>query len=193
MSDYSKITNFTAKDALATGDSEKIALGADVDAEFDAIVTMSATKEDEANKGANSGYCGLDNGGLVARSDLPAAVSYTDVSELYTKGKGSTIVTLTDGASIAVIATAGNVMTVTLGGNRTLEAPSAAIDGQVITLFVVQDGSGNHTLAWHADYQFAGGVAPTLSTGINDVDVFTMVYKSASTKWYVTTSGLDFS
>lgn len=192
MSDYAQTTNFTVKDSLPTGDSEKIALGADIDVELAALATMSATKEDEANKGALSGYCGLDGGGLVARSDLPAATSYTDTAEEYSAGKGTTIVTLTDAATVAVNAALGNVFTVTLGDNRTLGAPTNAIDGQVITLFVVQDGSGNRTLAWNAIYLFASAVAPTLSTGINDVDVFTMIYKDATTKWYVTTSGLDF-
>jgi hypothetical protein len=49
MSDYSKTTNFTAKDSLATGDPEKIILGADMDTEFDAIASASATKYDSDN------------------------------------------------------------------------------------------------------------------------------------------------
>jgi hypothetical protein len=44
MSDYTQITNFTAKDGLATGDPEKIILGSDVDAELAAIAIAIATK-----------------------------------------------------------------------------------------------------------------------------------------------------
>lgn len=47
MSNYSKTTNFTAKDALSSGDPNKIIYGADLDTEFDNIVSASATK---ANK-----------------------------------------------------------------------------------------------------------------------------------------------
>lgn len=46
MSDYTQITDFSAKDALPTGNSEKIILGADVDAEFAAIATAISSKYD---------------------------------------------------------------------------------------------------------------------------------------------------
>ena len=49
MSDYSQITNFTAKDALSSGDAEKIILGSDVDAELSAISTAIATKYDSTD------------------------------------------------------------------------------------------------------------------------------------------------
>ena len=55
MSDYSQVTDFSAKDALTTGDPEKIILGADVDAELAAIATAIATKFDTSNDGAGSG------------------------------------------------------------------------------------------------------------------------------------------
>lgn len=44
MSDYSKTTNFTAKDALSSGNSSKIIRGSEFDTEFDAIATAIATK-----------------------------------------------------------------------------------------------------------------------------------------------------
>ncbi len=46
MSDYTQITDFSAKDALTTGDPEKIILGADFDGEFSAIATAIGTKYD---------------------------------------------------------------------------------------------------------------------------------------------------
>ena len=46
MSDYSKIVNFTAKDALTTGDPAKLAKGTELDAELDAISVAIATKYD---------------------------------------------------------------------------------------------------------------------------------------------------
>jgi hypothetical protein len=193
MSDYAKLTDFTAKDSLVTGDPEKIALGADIDADLSAIVTMSATKEDSANKNAANGYCGLDSGGLVLRSDLPAATSYTDTSEVYTAGKGTTVVVLTDGANIAMDCEDGNVFTVTLAGNRTLDAPSNPIDGQTISLYVTQDAEGSRTLTWANTFDFPGGTPPTLTTGAAAVDMFTMQYRATPDKWYVVTSGLNFS
>ena len=46
MSDYTKTTNFTAKDSLPSGDSNKLIVGADFDTEFAAIATAIATKYD---------------------------------------------------------------------------------------------------------------------------------------------------
>jgi|TARA_R100000900_G_scaffold139557_2_gene119255 hypothetical protein len=49
MSNYTKTTNFTAKDTLPTGNPAKIIKGADFDTEFDALVTAVASKADTAN------------------------------------------------------------------------------------------------------------------------------------------------
>ena len=49
MSNYTKTTNFTAKDSLPSGDSGKIIRGSEIDTEFDAIATASATKADLAS------------------------------------------------------------------------------------------------------------------------------------------------
>ena len=46
MSNYTQTTDFSAKDNLASGDSEKKILGADVDAEFTAISTAITSKGD---------------------------------------------------------------------------------------------------------------------------------------------------
>jgi hypothetical protein len=44
MSDYIKATNFYAKDALLTGNPDKLIKGAEIDAEYNAISTAVATK-----------------------------------------------------------------------------------------------------------------------------------------------------
>ena len=49
MSDYTKTTNFGAKDTLPSGDTNKIIRGSEFDTEFDAIATASATKSDIAS------------------------------------------------------------------------------------------------------------------------------------------------
>ena len=46
MSNYSKTTDFAAKDSLPSGDSGKIIRGAEFETEFDAISTAIATKAD---------------------------------------------------------------------------------------------------------------------------------------------------
>lgn len=49
MSNYTKTTNFTVKDSLASGNPAKIIKGSEIDSEFDAIATSVATKSDSAS------------------------------------------------------------------------------------------------------------------------------------------------
>jgi hypothetical protein len=49
MSNYTKTTNFAAKDALTTGDPNKIVKGSEIDTEYNNIATASATKANTAS------------------------------------------------------------------------------------------------------------------------------------------------
>ena len=91
------------------------------------------------------------------------------------------ITTLTDAASIAVDFALGNNFLVTIGGNRTLAAPTNAVAGQTGQIYVVQDSTGSRTLAYNGVYQFVSGAAPTLSTGASDVDILVYSTRSATT------------
>lgn len=193
MTDYNKTTDFSAKDALASGDPEKLAVGADVDAEFDAIAVAVASKENKSAKGQANGYCGLDGSGLVARADMPSGVSYRDTAETRTAGQGMTKVTLTDGATIDLDADQSNYFAVTLGGNRTLNAPTNLKDGQTLVLRIIQDGVGGRTLAWNSIFRWPGGTPPTLSSGAGDIDIFTGIYDETANKIDMSTFGLNFS
>jgi hypothetical protein len=48
MSNYTKTTNFTAKDSLSTGDPNKIIRGSEFDTEFNNIATAVTSKADTA-------------------------------------------------------------------------------------------------------------------------------------------------
>ena len=49
MTDYAKTTDFQAKDALPSGDANKVVKGTEFEAEFDNIVTAVASKADKAS------------------------------------------------------------------------------------------------------------------------------------------------
>lgn len=49
MSNYTKLTNFAAKDALVSGNPAKVVKGSEVGAEFDAIAVAIATKSNSAS------------------------------------------------------------------------------------------------------------------------------------------------
>ncbi len=55
MSNYTKATDFAAKDALITGNPAKVIKGIDINTEFVAIETAIATKYDSATLGASGG------------------------------------------------------------------------------------------------------------------------------------------
>jgi len=80
------------------------------------------------------------------------------------------IVSLTDGASIAINFNDGQNFAVQLTDNRTLENPTNCVPGQTGSIFVIQDGTGSRTLSFGANYKFPGGTAPTLSTGASACD-----------------------
>jgi hypothetical protein len=91
------------------------------------------------------------------------------------------ITTLTDATSITSDFAKGNNFLVTLGGNRTLAAPSNAVAGQSGSIYVIQDGTGSRTLAYNAVWQFVSATVPTLSTGAGDVDMLVYMTRSAAT------------
>ena len=58
MSDYTKAVDFAAKDALATGDTNKLVKGTEIDAEFTAIQTAVNSKADEASPAFSGTFSG---------------------------------------------------------------------------------------------------------------------------------------
>ena len=88
-------------------------------------------------------------------------------------------VALTDAATIAVDLATGINFTVTLGGNRTLGAPTNAKPGASGVIIVKQDATGSRTLAYNTTWKFFGG-APSLSTAANAVDVISYVVETSS-------------
>ena len=111
------------------------------------------------------------------------ALTASDIADdLITSAKlNYTESTLTDQATVAWDASTQDVCKLTLGGNRTLAAPTNSTTGQFISILVIQDGTGSRTITWNAVYEFASDTAPTLTTTANLGDVFVFRYNGA--KW----------
>lgn len=126
------------------------------------------------------------SGDLTGDTDLQF-----DGSALQLGGQGFVSTqTLTDEATINWDMNSGSVAKVTLAGNRTMAAPTNLKDGGTYILRAIQDATGSRTITWNAVFKWAGGTAPTLSTGANSIDVFTFV--SDGTNLYGSFLG-DFS
>lgn len=84
-------------------------------------------------------------------------------------------VALSDTSNIDFNLGSGFNFTLTLAGNRTLINPYNAKVGQTGTILVKQDATGNRTLSFGSYYKFPSGVAPTLSSHSNAVDVISYI------------------
>ena len=111
------------------------------------------------------------------------ALTASDIADdLITSAKlNYTESTLTDQATVTWDASTQDVCKLTLGGNRTMAAPTNNTTGQFISILVIQDGTGSRTLTWNAVFEFASDTAPTLTTTASLGDVFVFRYNGA--KW----------
>jgi hypothetical protein len=82
--------------------------------------------------------------------------------------------TLTDQATVDWDMSLGGIATLTLGGNRTMAAPTNLKKGTYI-LHVIQDGTGSRTITWNAVFKWTTGTAPTLTTTGGRRDLFSFV------------------
>ena len=108
-------------------------------------------------------------------------------------GSSDTLETInpTDATQTIDVATA-NYWDITLGENSVTLTFTPDGTLSAFTLVVRQDASGNRVILWPLSVDWAGGIAPTLSTGANDVDIFSFLTTNGGTDWYGVLSGNDF-
>lgn len=135
----------------------------------------------------------MTGGAITGVQFNPATYSQVliDASGNIKKTSAGLSVSLTDAATISTDAslglTTGASYVVTLGGNRTIANPTNLVDGQIIRYVLIQDGTGNRTVTWGANFRFSTDTpAPTLSTGAGAVDIIGFVYRSTGSILYVT-------
>ena len=97
-----------------------------------------------------------------------------------TKGTIGEVITVSYASTITLDFRTGNNFTTTLTGNTTFANPSNISAGQSGVIFVLQDGTGSRTAAFGSYWDFSDGTAPTLSTGVNAVDMIAWVARSAN-------------
>jgi len=119
----------------------------------------------------------------IGKEPAPVALTASDIADdLITSAKlNYSESTLTDQATVTWDASTQDVCKLTLGGNRTLAAPTNNTTGQFISILVIQDGTGSRTLTWNAVFEFAADTAPTLTTTASKGDVF--VFRYNGSKW----------
>ena len=134
--------------------------------------------------GSPIGVVAIANGGTgsttasAARTAL-AVPGLADANSFTAANRGA-ITALTDGATITADFAAANNYSLTIGGNRTLANPTNQTAGQSGAIVITQDGTGGRTLAYGANWKFAGGTVPVLTTTAGAVDVLVYYVESAS-------------
>jgi hypothetical protein len=104
----------------------------------------------------------------TALSGLTVSGTYNDA------GANAASQTLTDGATVTWDTSQGRIATLTLGGNRTLAAPTNLRVG-VYILYLIQDATGSRTVTWNSVFKWPGGVAPTLTTTASAKDLISFI------------------
>lgn len=117
--------------------------------------------------------------GTLTGSSLASGVTSSSLTSFGTgptlTNASETAQTLTDAATVNWNMNNGGYGKVTLGGNRTMAAPTNLREGACYILRVAQDGTGSRTITWNAVFKWPGGVAPTLSTAAGAVDIITFI------------------
>lgn len=109
-----------------------------------------------------------------------ADTAKTDVAQSFTAAQRGSITTLTSAATVTPDFAAANNYTLTLAHNATIANPTNLTAGQSGSIFLVQDGTGSRTGSWGSYWDFAGGVAPVLTTSANAVDRIDYVVRSST-------------
>ena len=126
-----------------------------------------------------SGYAQDSDIGITIQA-YDADTAKTDTAQTFTAAQRGTITTLTPGTTVTPDFVVSNNFSLTPTQNTTIANPTNLTAGQSGSIFIVQDGTGSRTAAWGSYWDFAGGVAPTLTTTAAAVDRIDYVVRSAS-------------
>jgi hypothetical protein len=177
---------------VATGlDAVKLADGSVTNAELQYINSLSSNAQTQITSTTTVASAALPKAGgtmsgeTIFADQLATRAKLKDYSESYnaSSGTGSTTLDLTTGNVFQHTASGGNVTFV-------FSNPPASGAGGSFTLKWIQDSS-DRTATWPASVDWAGGTAPTLTSGSAKIDMFTFVTFDAGTTWYGFVAGQD--
>jgi cytoskeletal protein CcmA (bactofilin family) len=157
MTNYSKTTNFTAKDSLVSGDANKIVKGSEIDAEFDNIATASATKANIASP-AFTGVVSFPDGtagdpSITNTGDTNTGLFFSAADTLAFSAAGTAQFTMSDGAIAPVTDNDVDL------GTSSLEFKDGYFDGTVHTDAINLNGTAITSTA--AEINILDGVTAT--------------------------------
>jgi hypothetical protein len=122
--------------------------------------------------------------GVAVLADATSAKAATLATTTESGALAPTVVNLTDAATIAVDAAAGNDFRLTIAGDRTMGTPANPSDGQQIIFQVTQGPGAPFSLNWASGYEFSANLAqPTLSSAAGQTDLLDFIYNATKDTW----------
>ena len=150
-----------------------------------ASVTYANATTGFVSGGSVSGYQGVSDIPIGTVSAFNTAAT-TNILTTDVPWTASAYQTLTDGATITPDFSTGFNFQVTISGNRVLANPTSPKVGQSGIILVTQDATGTRTLSFGNAYKFAGGAAPTISSGANQKTA--LCYSVVSSSYIIVTT-----
>lgn len=151
-----------------------------------AVGAVGALLVDDASPALASPAMGTASMG-TASTGAPSIATVALAAQATTVEPGAlapSVVNLTDAATIAVDASAGNDFRVTIAGNRTMGTPASPSNGQQVIFQVTQGSGGNFTLAWSSGYEFSASLPPpALSAAAGQLDILAFTYNAGKGTW----------
>ena len=215
MSNYSKTTDFAAKDSLPSGDSGKIIRGSEFETEFDAISTAIATKADAASP-TFTGTVTIDgltvNGNTVLGNAATDTVTVTadiasnlipsadDTYNLGASGAEWNDLFIDGTANIdSLVAGSGSFTSISTTGNVTFGDNDKAIFGAGNDLQIYHDGShsyiedasGTGNVKFRTNTLRIENAAGTELSALFVQDGAATLYNNNSAKLATTSTGVD--
>lgn len=141
----------------------------------------------------------------IAATDVQAAIEEAVTDAAATYATLTTVLTKTGGGKDTVYALAsltgtigidlanGNMHYGTLAGNTTFTFTGATNGSECEFVLSITQDSTPRTITWPASVKWAGGVAPTLSTGSGAIDQFVFRTRDGGTTWYGALIGKGFA
>ena len=152
-------TQITGTVTVVGAGTFKAAVSVEGAAKFNSTVTVSGASNFKSTvtvEGAQVNKSTTRFEGAVSLADAPVH---------------QTITTIADATSIVMNMATNNQFLVTLGGDRTLAAPTNLTVGQTGHIYCIQDSTGSRTLGYNSVFQFAGGSDPVLTAAGGSVDL----------------------
>ena len=138
--------------------------------------------------------------GMAKQTVTPAASTNLSITDLTLSGElalakavqGTTLTDTSNTGSVTLDFDTYQNFVLTLTGNVTLANPTTEAVGQVGSIVLIQDSTGNRTLSLGTDYESVGGSGITLSTAASATDMIPYVV-AASNRILLGTPQLAFS